>query len=179
MSWGKRMRIGHTMAAAVAVSGVALAQGDVAQQIVNDPSTPQVDGAGASLRNDAAVQGGKALRIEVARRATSVGRPGRRPHPQAGQGWRQSGPRLLGAARERRKGRKRHDLALQCCAARVGALLDGHQRLRRGWTRVETAAGHWQGRQGLSGERSEGDELLATARQQVDFGPIVVLDQGR
>lgn len=42
------------------------AQGDdIASKIINDPSAPQVVGAKSSIRNDANVQGGKALRIVV------------------------------------------------------------------------------------------------------------------
>jgi hypothetical protein len=50
-----------------APSAVAAAQGDdIASKIINDPSAPQVIGAKSSVRSDSAVQGGKALRIQVA-----------------------------------------------------------------------------------------------------------------
>ena len=39
---------------------------DIASKIVNDPSAPQIVGAKSSVRSDAKVQGGKALRIVVA-----------------------------------------------------------------------------------------------------------------
>ena len=51
---------------AVAAPASALQGDDIASKIINDPSAPQVVGAKSSLRNDANVQGGKALRIQVA-----------------------------------------------------------------------------------------------------------------
>lgn len=49
----------------VATSTQAAQGDDIASKIINDPSAPQVVGAKASVRNDASVQGGKALRIVV------------------------------------------------------------------------------------------------------------------
>ncbi|HEY0312579.1 MAG TPA: hypothetical protein VGC56_08795 [Allosphingosinicella sp.] len=63
---------------AVAASPIAgaLAQpaagGDIASKIVNDPGAPEVQGAKASLRDDPVVQGGKALRIEVPRKGANT-----------------------------------------------------------------------------------------------------------
>jgi hypothetical protein len=51
---------------AVAAPASALQDDDIASKIINDPSAPQVVGAKSSLRKDANVQGGKALRIQVA-----------------------------------------------------------------------------------------------------------------
>jgi len=50
----------------VAPSTVIAQTDDIASKIVNDPSAPQIVGAKSSVRSDAKVQGGKALRIVVA-----------------------------------------------------------------------------------------------------------------
>ena len=58
---------------AVAAPASALQDDDIASKIINDPSAPQVVGAKSSLRNDANVQGGKALRIQVPAKAKIIG----------------------------------------------------------------------------------------------------------
>src|SRR5258708_35243781 len=58
--------------AAVPVAGVAAQDAsEVAKQIVNDPSAPDVGGAKASLVDDPKVVGGKALRVQVARKGNN------------------------------------------------------------------------------------------------------------
>ena len=57
---------------ALAPLAAAAAQDDIASKIVNDPGAPQVNGAKAKLVDDAAVQGGKALRVTVARKGKNV-----------------------------------------------------------------------------------------------------------
>lgn len=44
---------------------------ELAKQIANDPTNPQVRGAKASLRDDAQAQGGKALRLDVPRKGAN------------------------------------------------------------------------------------------------------------
>lgn len=53
---------------AIAPAGAAIAQTDLISRIINDPGAPQVNGAKARLVDDAAVQGGKALRITVVKK---------------------------------------------------------------------------------------------------------------
>jgi len=55
------------------VPAIALAQdsSDVTRQIVNDPGAPDVTGAKASLVDDPRVQGGKALRVQVAKKGAN------------------------------------------------------------------------------------------------------------
>lgn len=71
------MRI-HSAAAALlllATSFVPLqaqASDDLATKIVNDPAEPQVNGAKATLNDDPKVQGGKALRIQVKGKGTNA-----------------------------------------------------------------------------------------------------------
>ena len=50
---------------AFAAPASAVQGDDIASKIINDPSAPQVVGAKSTIRNDAKVQGGKALRIVV------------------------------------------------------------------------------------------------------------------
>lgn len=62
--------------AALSLSAVAPANGqaadDLASKIINDPSAPSVNGAKASLHDDPAAQGGKALRVQVPKKGANV-----------------------------------------------------------------------------------------------------------
>src|SRR4051812_23003156 len=74
--WGRAMMKLRSLAVVVllAASAVPLraqANDDLASKIVNDPGNPQVNGAKASLRDDAKVQGGKALRIQVPKKGAN------------------------------------------------------------------------------------------------------------
>src|SRR5256885_12273560 len=58
----------HFVAASLAALPLASAAAevpDIANQIVNDPGAPQVNGAKATLRDDPRVQGSKAIRIQI------------------------------------------------------------------------------------------------------------------
>lgn len=66
------MTIRIIAAALLAVSVQASAQDDLSSKIVNDPSSPAVNGARASLRDDAEAQGGKALRIQVSKKGENA-----------------------------------------------------------------------------------------------------------
>src|SRR3954469_16253149 len=81
-----RTLAGAAWVALAALSAAAAAQdpGDIAQRIVNDPGSPEVNGAKAALRDDPDVQGGKALRVQVARKGAnpwdaSIGGPIAKP----------------------------------------------------------------------------------------------------
>jgi len=52
----------------VAFPALAQSAADLASKIINDPGSPNVNGAKAKLVDDAAVQGGKALQVVVARK---------------------------------------------------------------------------------------------------------------
>jgi len=56
---------------AAPVAAPAQQGSDLASKIANDPGAPEVTGGKAALRDDAAVQGGKALRIQVARKGAN------------------------------------------------------------------------------------------------------------
>jgi hypothetical protein len=58
--------------ALVIVAAPVAAQDDIANKIVNDPGAPTVNGAKASLHEDKDVQGGKALRVTVPKRGANV-----------------------------------------------------------------------------------------------------------
>jgi hypothetical protein len=82
----KAIVIAATLLLGLAAPAVAPAQqaDDLASKIANDPGAPEVTGAKAALRDDAAVQGGKALRIQVARKGanpwdTALGSPVKKP----------------------------------------------------------------------------------------------------
>ena len=68
------MRRFHLLAAcllAAAPRGHAWGQVDLASRIINDPGVPQVTGAKGRLVGDPKAQGGKALRVAVARRGAN------------------------------------------------------------------------------------------------------------
>jgi hypothetical protein len=66
------MRLGAIAAGLLlAIAPLAPAQAQDALNIINDPGAPQVNGATARLRDDPAVQGGKALRIQVKRKGAN------------------------------------------------------------------------------------------------------------
>ena len=66
------MRLGAIAAGLLlAIAPLAAAPAQDALNIINDPAAPQVNGATARLRDDPAVQGGKALRIQVKRKGAN------------------------------------------------------------------------------------------------------------
>jgi hypothetical protein len=60
--------IAASLAAALSLAPAA-AQGDLT--VINNPAEPQVNGTKAKLRDDPAVQGGKAMRVEVRRKGAN------------------------------------------------------------------------------------------------------------
>ena len=60
--------IAASLAAALSLAPAA-AQGDLT--VINNPAEPQVNGTKAKLRDDPAVQGGKALRVDVRRKGAN------------------------------------------------------------------------------------------------------------
>jgi hypothetical protein len=172
----------HFVVAALiaAAPAVAIAQDDLAKKIVNDPSAPEVTGAKASLVDDAKAQGGKALRVQVPKKGanpwdSAVGGAIKKPVARGDKLV------LLFSARLEKgeNGAVTATLpynAVQLAAAPYSTLMTSAATIGPEWKDFKV--------EGVSdGAYAAGDLKvtiqLATARQTVDFGPIVVLDMGQ
>lgn len=165
--------------APLAVAGAQNAA-DLAKEIVNDPTNPQVDGAKASLHDDAKVQGGKALRIEVVRKGAhpwdaTVGGPINKPV--------KAGDKLVLAFWARlEKGENGATTttlpydAIQLSAAPYSTVLSGSNEIGPDW-KLEQVTG--KADRDYPAGTLKVTIQLATAKQTVDFGPIIVLDTGQ
>lgn len=167
--------------AAVPLGGAAAQDpNDLAKQIVNDPSAPDVSGAKASLVNDPKVQGGKALRVDVPRKGnnpwdSAVGGTIRKPISK--------GDRLilLFSARlaKGENGATTATLpysAIQLATAPYSTVISGSNQIGPEWKDFQVT--------GIADGSYPAGALkvtiqLATAKQTVDFGPIIVLDRGK
>jgi hypothetical protein len=153
---------------------------DLANRIVNDPGRPQVTGAKASLRDDPKVQGGKAIRIEIAAKGKNVW------DASIGSGVTKpvkAGDQLVLAfwARLEKgdKGAAATTLpynAVQLASAPWSPLFNQSAEIGAEWTLIQV--------KGTADKDYAANALtatmhLATARQTIDFGPIVVLDLGQ
>lgn len=167
--------------ACAAPAAVAAQSADqLAAQIVNDPGAPEVTGAKAALRDDAAVQGGKALRIQVPKKgsdpwATALGSAVKKPV--------KAGDALLLAFYVRLETGENG-------AATATLPFAGVQLADSPWTPIfhdPVEIGHdWKLVQvkGKADRDYAGGKLkvtvhLATAKQTIDVGPLILLDQGR
>jgi hypothetical protein len=177
------MRMWNIAAAALIAGGAAAgasAPDDIARQIINDPSQPQVDGARASLREDAGVQGGKALRIEIAGKGTNpwdaaVGGPIVKPV--------KAGDTLILAYWVRlEKGEKGATTAtlpyaaIQLASAPYSTVISGSADIGPVW-KLQQVSG--KADKDYPANALKVTIQLATAKQTIDFGPIVVLDRGQ
>ena len=173
----------HLLAASLLAAvplGAAVGQADLASKIANDPSNPQVTGAKVRLVGDPLAQGGKALRVTVARKGTNnwdsvVESPLTKPV--------RAGDRLVLAFEARLQ--QSPDgatsaavpyTAIQMVAAPYSAVASGPVTVGPEWKqhRVE----------GRSDKDYPAGALKASiqvgnAKQQIDFGPIVVLNMGQ
>ena len=157
----------------------ALAQDDITKEIVNDPSAPDVNGAKASLVDDAKAQGGKALRVQVPRKGanpwdSSVGGAIKKPVSNGDHLV------LLFSARlEKGENGATTTLpynAIQLAAAPYSTIMQGSAEIGPEWKDFKvtgTANGSYPA------NALKVTIQLATAKQTVDFGPIVVLDTGK
>jgi len=157
----------------------AQAADDLASKIVNDPSEPQVNGAKAALHDDAKVQGGKALRIQVKGKGTNawdaaIESPIKKPI--------QAGDRIVLAFSARLE---KSDsgaatavfpfAGVQLATAPYSSIAQNGFELGPDWKMVEI--------RGTADRNYPAESLkvsihLATAKQTVDFGPVVVLNLG-
>jgi hypothetical protein len=175
------LRIGIA-ASLLLAPAVAFAQdsSDLAKQIVNDPAAPDVTGAKASLVDDPKVQGGKALRIQVPKKGanpwdSTVGGAIKKPLAR--------GDRLLllfsARLEKSENGATTTTLpynAIQLAAAPYSTIMTGSAQIGPEWKDFQVTGAS-------DGNYKAGDLKvtiqLATAKQTVDFGPIVVLDRGK
>jgi hypothetical protein len=165
---------------ALAPLSMAAGQEDLASKIVNDPAAPEVKGAKAKLVEDSGVQGGKALRVTVARKGannwdsvveSAIVKPVK------------AGDRLLLAFNARlEKGEEGATTAVipyaavQITAAPYTGILSGQAAIGPEWAfhKIE----------GKADKDYPAGALKATiqignAKQVIDLGPIVVLNLGQ
>jgi len=164
----------------IAAPVAALAQDDIARHIVNDPSAPDVAGARATLVDDAKVEGGKALRIAVPKKGanpwdSTVGGAIKKPIAKGDHLVLHFSARL----QKGENGATATTLpynAIQLAGAPYTTLMSGPAEIGPEW-KVFNIAGT------SNGNYAAGDLKatiqLATAKQTVDFGPIVVLDTSK
>jgi hypothetical protein len=153
---------------------------DLAKQIVNDPGEPDVSGAKGSLIDDRKVEGGKALRIQVPRKGgnpwdSTVGGTIKKPIAK--------GDRLVLLFSARlEKGENGATTAIlpynaiQLGAAPYSTVISGSSQIGPEWKDIQVS--------GVSDGNYPAGALkvtiqLATAKQTVDVGPLVVLDRGK
>ncbi len=169
------------LALGYAFAGLLLAPATAQElNIINDPGAPQVNGASARLRDDAAVQGGKALRVVVRAKGANpwdvaVQTPITKPV--------KAGDQLLFAFWARldkgEGGATTTTLpynAIQQSSAPYAALFAGPAELGPEWklheVRGKADADHPAGTLNATIH-------LATAAQTVDLGPIFVVNLGQ
>lgn len=164
----------------VILSAGAGAQGDLASKIINDPASPQVTGATARLVDDAGVQGGKALRIQVARKGqnpwdATVGGPIARPVRAGDKLMLIFSARLAKGDNGATATTLPYD-AIQLAAAPYSNVINASNDIGPDWKTIQVT--------GTADKDYPAGALkvtiqLATARQTIDFGPIVALDMGQ
>ena len=169
------------LALACACAGLLLAPARAQElNIINDPGAPQVNGASGRLRDDASVQGGKALRVVVRGKGANpwdvaVESPLTQPV--------KAGDELLlafWARLEKGEGGATSTTlpynAVQLSAAPYTALFSGAAEVGPEWklheVRGKAAADH-------AGNALKATIHLATAAQTVEFGPIFVVNLGQ
>jgi hypothetical protein len=174
------------VAFAVVIAGIAIgetrAQDDLASKIINAPAPAafRVDGAKGTIRKDESVQWGKALRIEVpgkSDQAWTVGVASSITKPV------KAGDRLILAFWARlAKGENGATSAalpynaVQLASAPYTPLFNGGVTIGQEWKLHEI--------KGKADKDYPADSLnvaihLATGKQTVDLGPIIVLDLGQ
>lgn len=163
------------------ISVTAAAQSaDISKQIINDPGAPQINGARATLHNDARVQGGKAIRVEVAAKGknpwdSSIGSTINKPV--------NAGDRIILAfwARLEKGENGATTAALPYAAIQQASppwkpLFNDSVELGPDWKLLEVKG---KADKDYAAGSLTATIQLATARQTLDFGPIVVLDIGQ
>lgn len=174
-SW-KLLAAALVLAAPVAAPA---AQNDLASKIINDPGDPQVSGAHATLRDDPKVQGGKALRLDVPRKGknpwdASVGGPVTKAV--------KAGDKLVlafWARLEKGEGGLTTTLpynAVQLAAAPYTTVMSGAVDVGPEW-KLQQVSG--KADRDYPANALKVSIQLATQKQTVDVGPIILLDMGQ
>jgi hypothetical protein len=151
----------------------------IASKIVNDPAAPTVNGASGKLIDDAKVTGGKALRVQVPRKGKN--------------------PWDISIASPIKKPIKAGDTLLLVFDARLVQGENGATTTTLPWNSVNLTSPPWSGVVGgpadigpewktveIKGKADKDYPVgalgagiqLATAKQTVDLGPLIVLDLG-
>jgi len=153
---------------------------DLMKQIVNDPGAPEVNGAKASLVSDSKVQGGKALRVAVANKGanpwdSTVGGAIKKPIANGDHLLLVFSARLAKGDGGATTATLPYN-AVQLVAAPYSTVMSGTAEIGPEWKDFQIT--------GTSNGNYKAGDLkvtfqLATAKQTVDFGPIVVLDRGK
>lgn len=165
---------------AIMPTAAVVAQADLASRIINDPSAPEVNGAKAKLVDDAAAQGGKALRVAVAKKGknnwdsvveSSINKPVK------------AGDKLVltfEARLEKGEGDATSATiphsAVQLKAEPYTSIVAGPVTVGPEWKMHKI--------EGRADKNYPADALKATiqignAKQTIDFGPVVVLNMGQ
>jgi hypothetical protein len=172
------MLVAGLLIASAASQGAAQDASDMANRIINDPSNPTVTGASARLLNDSKVQGGKALRVTVPRKgehpwSASIGGPINKPV--------KAGDNLVLAYWVRlEKGEAGPTTTLpyggiQLSSAPYTSVVNDSAEIGPDWKLVQV--------KGKADKDYPAGALnvtihVATARQTIDFGPVIALDMG-
>lgn len=155
----------------------AVAQDDLV--IINNPAEPQVNGANPRLRDDPAVQGGKAMRIQVRRKGanpwdvavqSAIDKPVKAGDALVFAFWARLEKGENGAAEATLP-----YIAVQLSGAPYTTLFSGPATIGPEWKMVEVrgkaASDHAPGTLNATVH-------LASAEQTVDFGPLIVVNLG-
>jgi hypothetical protein len=168
-------------AAAATPSTLATLDPDtIASKIANDPGAPQVNGAKVRLVDDAKVMGGKALRVMVPGKGKnawdiSVGSPLKKP-VKAGDTLLLVFPARLEKGENGASSTTLPWNAVSLTSPPWSGVIGGPADIGPEWKTVEIKGK--ADKDYAAGSLSVGIQL-ATSKQTVDLGPIVVLDLGQ
>jgi hypothetical protein len=166
--------------ALLSAGALAAQQPDLASKIINDPGNPEVNGATARVYDDAGAQGGHALRVQVARKGqnpwdSTIGGAVLKPI-KAGDNL------ILVFSAKLEKGENGAATAtlpynaVQLAGAPYSTVISGSNDIGPEWKTFQVTG---KADKDYPAKALKVTFQLATARQTVDFGPIVLLDMGQ